>query len=248
MGSAGTRSWGATPCADVLWEVPGRPAGYKAARLRDPQLPIRPAPGIACRRAGPGDTPSPLPPPPLLPLTLWRVNVLPANQSQRSPGCSQKRFSSNINNRSLWKFTSTVDAVASRRLCFCSCFGQLSLLVQHGLGLAAPGLGGGGGYSSCLWLLLLLLFARNSRNSCYFSSWRRRASSWARRACSSASSSSGSSCAPAAAAACPLRAQPAPSRPSRAPPSPRPPSGAPQSCHSRTCLCRTGWCDASAAG
>lgn len=36
--------------------------------------------------------------------------------------------------------------------------GQLPLLVQHGLGLGAPGLGGGGsGYSSCLLLLLLLL-------------------------------------------------------------------------------------------
>ena len=38
--------------------------------------------------------------------------------------------------------------------------GQLSLLVQHGLGLGAPGLGGGGGsYGSCLLLLLLLFLA-----------------------------------------------------------------------------------------
>ena len=36
--------------------------------------------------------------------------------------------------------------------------GQLPLLVQHGLGLGAPGLGGGGSsYSSSLLLLLLLL-------------------------------------------------------------------------------------------
>lgn len=96
------------------WRVAGRPAGCKADRLCDPQLPIRPAPGVACRRARPGDTPLPLLLPPPLPLTLWRVNVLPENQSQKSPRCSQKRFSSNIDNRSLWKFMSMVAAIWRR--------------------------------------------------------------------------------------------------------------------------------------
>ena len=54
------------------------------------------------------------------------VDVLPGNQSQRSPRCSQKRLSSN-NNRPLWKFTSVVDAAASRHLRFRSCFRARSL-------------------------------------------------------------------------------------------------------------------------
>lgn len=52
-----------------------------------------------------------LPLPPLAALTLWRVSVLPGNQSQKSPRCSQERFSSNIDNESLWKFMSMVAAI-----------------------------------------------------------------------------------------------------------------------------------------
>ena len=230
MGLAGTRSWRGMPCADVLWELTGRPAGYKAARLCDPQLPIRTAPGIACRRARPGDTPSPLLLPLLLPLTLWRVNVWPGNQSQRSPRCSQKRFSSNIDNKSLWKFTSTVDAVASRRLCFCSCFWANSLCwssMAWGWQLRAWGAAAAATAAAC-------------GCCCGYCS-----PGTAGTAATSLPGADvpprglvgpapahprlpGSSCAPAAAAPSPsLRAQPAPSRPSRAPPSPRPPSGTP---------------------
>lgn len=91
------------------------PAVRKADRLYDPQLPVRPAPGIACRRARPRGLPWPLPLPPLPPLTLWKVNILPENQSQKPPRCAQKRFSSNIDNRSLWKFMSMVAAIWRRK-------------------------------------------------------------------------------------------------------------------------------------